>query len=62
MNILRTADILAAEDTRRTGRLLQLLDIQRSGRMISHHQHNTQTRVPELIRAALVRWDFLKYT
>ncbi|KAG5190486.1 tetrapyrrole methylase [Tribonema minus] len=52
MNILRTADILATEDTRHTGRLLQLLGISRSGRMLSHHQHNTRTRVPELIDAA----------
>jgi 16S rRNA (cytidine1402-2'-O)-methyltransferase len=56
MNILRTADIVASEDTRHTGRLLQLLGIERKGQLLSHHEHNAQRRVPELVSLARVRW------
>jgi hypothetical protein len=54
-NILRTADILAAEDTRHTGSLLKLLGIERQGQLLSHHEHNASQRVPELISLARVR-------
>lgn len=47
LGILQTVDLIAAEDTRHTGRLLQHLQI--STRQISFHQHNTQRRIPELI-------------
>jgi 16S rRNA (cytidine1402-2'-O)-methyltransferase len=59
MNILRTADVVASEDTRHTGRLLQLLGIERKGQLLSHHEHNAQRRVPELVSLARVRWALL---
>ncbi|CAM9668010.1 unnamed protein product [Ectocarpus sp. 6 AP-2014] len=52
MNILRTADVIAAEDTRTTGSLLKLLGVERKGRLVSHHDHNTKRRVPEIVEAA----------
>ncbi|CAM9846639.1 unnamed protein product, partial [Choristocarpus tenellus] len=52
MNILRSADLVASEDTRTTGRLLQLLGVERTGRLVSHHEHNLRRRVPEIVQAA----------
>eukprot|EP00904_Undaria_pinnatifida_P000225 jgi/Undpi1/10202/HiC_scaffold_28.g12655.m1 len=52
INILRTADIIAAEDTRTAGSLLKLLGVERTGRLVSHHDHNTRRRVPEIVDAA----------
>ncbi|CAM9510479.1 unnamed protein product [Ascophyllum nodosum] len=52
INILRTADVIAAEDTRTTGRLLKLLGLEKAGKLISHHEHNTRRRVPEIVDAA----------
>jgi len=49
--ILRTVDIVASEDTRRTGRLLQYLNAGKK-RQISHHEHNWKGRVPQLIALA----------
>ncbi len=45
--ILADADLIAAEDTRHTGRLLRTLGVRRP--MISLHEHNEQARVPELL-------------
>ncbi len=45
--VLGAADVVASEDTRRTGRLLQHLGLKRP--QISYHDHNAQRRVPELI-------------
>lgn len=44
---LASADVIAAEDTRRTGRLLQHAGISRP--LISHHEHNEEQRVHELL-------------
>lgn len=52
MSILKTADVIAAEDTRTTGSLLKLLGLDRTGRLTSHHEHNTRRRVPEIVSAA----------
>jgi 16S rRNA (cytidine1402-2'-O)-methyltransferase len=64
LKVLRGVDLIAAEDTRRTGRLLQLLGIETAGAsarrggpnvgpsLISHHEHNTARRVPDLIARA----------
>jgi 16S rRNA (cytidine1402-2'-O)-methyltransferase len=46
LRILREADLIAAEDTRRTGILLAHHGI--STRTISFHEHNTRSRVPQL--------------
>jgi 16S rRNA (cytidine1402-2'-O)-methyltransferase len=49
MDILSTADVVAAEDTRRTGQLMALLGTGRSGRMVSCHEHNEAPRAAELV-------------
>ncbi|MGI8927323.1 MAG: 16S rRNA (cytidine(1402)-2'-O)-methyltransferase [Tepidiformaceae bacterium] len=48
--VLRAAAIVAAEDTRTSGRLLQLAD--GSGRMVSLTEHNVAARAPALVEAA----------
>jgi len=47
LGVLQSADIVAAEDTRKTGRLLARYQIRR--RLISYHEHNEQRRAEELV-------------
>jgi 16S rRNA (cytidine1402-2'-O)-methyltransferase len=47
LRVLQTADLIAAEDTRRTARLLAHHGI--STPTLSFHEHNTRTRIPQLI-------------
>jgi len=47
LRVLREADLIAAEDTRRTGKLLAHYAI--STPTISFHEHNSRTRVPQLM-------------
>lgn len=47
IRILQTVDVIAAEDTRHTGKLLQHFQIHTP--QISYHQHNCQSRMAELI-------------
>jgi 16S rRNA (cytidine1402-2'-O)-methyltransferase len=47
LRVLREASVIAAEDTRRTAKLLNHYSI--STRTISFHEHNTRRRVPELV-------------
>jgi len=47
LRVLQTADLIAAEDTRRTARLLAHHSI--TTPTLSFHQHNTRTRIPQLI-------------
>ncbi|MBV9386963.1 MAG: 16S rRNA (cytidine(1402)-2'-O)-methyltransferase [Chroococcidiopsidaceae cyanobacterium CP_BM_ER_R8_30] len=47
VRILQTVDTIAAEDTRHTGNLLQHFQIKAS--QLSYHDHNYQSRIPELI-------------
>ena len=47
LNVLREVDLVAAEDTRKTRRLLALHGI--SNRLISYHEHNEAERTPALI-------------
>ncbi len=44
---LQKVDLIAAEDTRHTGKLLQHFQIETP--QLSYHQHNEQSRIPELI-------------
>jgi len=48
LRILRQADLIAAEDTRRTRKLLSHYDIHT--RMVSYHEHNKQAQTPRLIK------------
>ncbi len=46
---LGSADLIAAEDTRRLHRLLQGLGVTVTGRIISYHEHNELAKTPELL-------------
>ena len=48
-HLLATADVVAAEDTRRLGGLLQRLGVRTTGRVVSHHEHNEAARVADLL-------------
>lgn len=45
--VLERADLVACEDTRRTGRLLEHLGLEK--RLISLHEHNERSRLPALL-------------
>src|ERR1051325_3912373 len=47
LRILREVDVIAAEDTRRTARLLSHHGI--STPTVSFHEHNTRSRLPQLV-------------
>jgi len=47
--VLTTADVVAAEDTRRLARLTAALGVTPSGRVLSYHEHNELRRTPELV-------------
>src|SRR5881409_1473615 len=44
---LKSADVIAAEDTRHSGRLLKRLEIKKP--FVSYHEHNEAKRTPELV-------------
>ncbi len=48
VEILKTVDLIAAEDTRHSLKLLNYLDISKP--MISYHRHNEDTKTKELIK------------
>jgi 16S rRNA (cytidine1402-2'-O)-methyltransferase len=48
---LRTADLVAAEDTRRLARLLRDLQVTMTGRAVSYFDGNEERRTPELVDA-----------
>ncbi len=48
---LATADVVAAEDTRRLTRLCADLDVRPAGRVVSNFEGNEERRVPELLDA-----------
>ncbi len=47
LRVLREADVIAAEDTRRTSKLLAHYSIPTP--TLSFHEHNTRTRVPQVL-------------
>lgn len=49
--LLNAADIIACEDTRTTGQLLKLLEIDHR-KLVSFHEHNEIQRSEELVKAA----------
>jgi 16S rRNA (cytidine1402-2'-O)-methyltransferase len=48
-SVLTTADVVAAEDTRRLSRLTTALGVTPNGRVVSYHEHNEVRRTPELV-------------
>ncbi|MEQ1756798.1 MAG: 16S rRNA (cytidine(1402)-2'-O)-methyltransferase [Vicinamibacterales bacterium] len=48
LNVLKAVDLIAAEDTRRTAKLLSHYGITTPS--VSFHEHNTRSRLPSLIR------------
>jgi 16S rRNA (cytidine1402-2'-O)-methyltransferase len=46
---IATADVVAAEDTRRLSRLCSALGISPGGSVLSYHEHNEASRTPELL-------------
>ena len=49
---LATADVIAAEDTRRTRALAAALGVEITGRVVSNFDHNEESRARELLDAA----------
>ena len=49
VELLATADIVAAEDTRRLHRLVQNLGVTVAGRIISYHEHNEAAKTADLL-------------
>nr|WP_246147636.1 16S rRNA (cytidine(1402)-2'-O)-methyltransferase [Secundilactobacillus folii] len=47
VDVLKRVDLIAAEDTRNTQKLLNHFEIETS--QISFHEHNTQERIPQLV-------------
>jgi 16S rRNA (cytidine1402-2'-O)-methyltransferase len=46
---IATADVVAAEDTRRFSRLCRSLEVRPSGSVVSYHEHNEATRTADLL-------------
>ncbi|WP_432547366.1 16S rRNA (cytidine(1402)-2'-O)-methyltransferase [Kineococcus sp. SYSU DK004] len=49
--LLATADVVAAEDTRRLHRLCSALGVAPAGRVVSYHEHNERSRAGDLADA-----------
>ena len=50
LRVLREVDLVACEDTRRTGRLLSFYEIKKD--LLAYHEHNEQRLTPELTERA----------
>ena len=50
-DVLATADVIAAEDTRRLARLARELGVTVTGRVVSYFEGNDERRTPELVAA-----------
>ncbi len=48
LEVLKTVDIIACEDTRHTGKLLKHFDIY--GKLVSYHEHNEEKRAEEFVK------------
>jgi 16S rRNA (cytidine1402-2'-O)-methyltransferase len=62
LRLLATADVVAAEDTRRLRRLCAAAGVAPSGRVVSYHEHNETTRAADLVTAALAGGTVLVVT
>lgn len=47
--LLRTAEVIACEDTRRTRQLCRTLGVRPAGQLVSLHEHNEASRAAELV-------------
>ena len=47
LDVLKSVDLIAAEDTRHSGMLLKHFEIKKP--FISYHEHNEATRTPQLV-------------
>ena len=52
VEVLENAEVVAAEDTRTTQRLLQALKIENRPRLIALHDHNEKQKAAELVALA----------
>lgn len=50
--LIRSADVIACEDTRRTRHLIQALGLATGARLVSLHEHNEVSRAAELLEQA----------
>jgi 16S rRNA (cytidine1402-2'-O)-methyltransferase len=57
INILKTVDYIACEDTRKTGNLLKLLGIGRKAMLISFYEQNEVLRIPNILNLLKNRQD-----
>jgi 16S rRNA (cytidine1402-2'-O)-methyltransferase len=48
LSALREADVVACEDTRRTGKLLERYGV--SAQLVSYHEHNEEARAAQLVK------------
>ncbi|MGH9798794.1 MAG: SAM-dependent methyltransferase, partial [Blastocatellia bacterium] len=51
LSVLKSVDLIACEDTRHTGRLLNHFGISKP--TVSYHEHNEQARADELVQRLL---------
>ncbi|MGB9706616.1 MAG: 16S rRNA (cytidine(1402)-2'-O)-methyltransferase [Microgenomates group bacterium] len=47
--VLENVDVIACEDTRKTGLLLQRLGISKKARLVSYYEENELRRIPEIV-------------
>lgn len=52
VRLIATADVIAAEDTRRLRRLCASLGVEPTGQVLSYHEHNEGSRTDELVARA----------
>ena len=62
LRLLATADVIAAEDTRRLRRLAATAGVTPSGRIVSYHEHNEAARAADLVAAVLAGQTVLVVT
>lgn len=53
IEVLKDVDVIAAEDTRRTGKLLKHYDVEKKNSMVSFNDHNMRSKTNQLIEKML---------
>ena len=62
VELLRTAPLIAAEDTRRTQQLLSALGISAEGKLTAYHEHNEAAKTDQLLEQVAAGTDLLMIT